>query len=139
MYKRILTFMVWAVIASLILAACGGAPEKAEIPVFPQATPDTGKYEDVRKTAEDREIAAIPEMNIEIKAYTTIASLDEVISFYNDTLADWGTAKRTDEPQSKMTQMKWVKNDNQVFNLFYVPSGAIGEDTVLMIEQAWAK
>jgi AICAR transformylase/IMP cyclohydrolase PurH len=124
MYKRILTFMV---------------PEKAEIPVFPQATPDTGKYEDVRKTAEDREIAAIPEMNIEIKAYTTIASLDEVISFYNDTLADWGTAERTDEPQTKMTQMKWVKNDNQVFNLFYVPSGAIGEDTVLMIEQAWAK
>jgi hypothetical protein len=139
MYKRIFIFGVLAVILTLVLATCGGTPEKAEVPLFPQATPDTGVYEDLRQKSEDGEKAAIPEMNIEINAYTTTASLDEVLSFYNNTLADWGTAERTDEPESKMTQMKWVKDNQQVFTLFYVPSGAVGEDTVLMIEQSWPK
>jgi hypothetical protein len=139
MYKRISIIVASVIIAALILATCGRAPEKAEIPLFPQATPDTGKYEDLRKKSEEAEKATIPEMNIEVKAYTTTASLDEVLLYYNDTLADWGTAKRTDEPQSKMTQMKWVKDNQQVFSIFYIPSGAVGEDTVLMVEQAWVK
>lgn len=118
MYKRILTLGVLAVILALVLATCGGTPEKAEVPLFPQAIPDTGVYEEIRQKSEDREKAAIPEMNIEINAYTTTASLDEVISFYSDALADWGTAERTDDPESKMTQMKWVLEDQQVFFIF---------------------
>jgi len=139
MKQRLHITLLLVIITTLILTACGGASAKADIPLFPGATLDTGTYEQVRKGAEDQEIATSPEMNIEVKAYTTTASLEEVESYYNEQLADWTMAERSEDPTSNMVFMKWTLEEEQAFVIFYVPSGAIGADTVLMIEQAWPK
>jgi len=116
----------------------GETSTNGDIPLFPGATPDTGMYEDIRQNAEQKEKEASPELNIEVSAYTTTASLEEVESYYKEQLAGWSLAERSEDPTSKIVFMKWTK-DGQDYIVYYVPSGAIGDDTVLMIEQAWPK
>ena len=136
--KRIYILVILTVVAALILAACGENSTTADIPLFPGASPDTGTYEDIRKNSEDKEKATQPEMNIEVTSYTTTASLNEVESYYNEQLGEWKLTERTEDPTSKIVMMKWAK-DKQELVVFYIPSGAIGDDTVLMIEHAWPK
>ena len=121
-----------------VSSSTGETSTNGDIPLFPGATPDTGKYEDIRQNAEQKEKEASPELNIEVTAYTTTASLEEVESYYKEQLAGWSLAERSEDPTSKIVFMKWTK-DGQDYIVYYVPSGAIGDDTVLMIEQAWPK
>jgi len=137
--KRIYILVILAVVAALILAACGETSTTADIPLFPGASPDTGTYEDIRKNSEDKEKATQPEMNIEVTSYTTTASLNEVESYYNEQLGEWKLTERTEDPTSKIVMMKWAKDEQEELVVFYIPSGAIGDDTVLMIEHAWPK
>ena len=93
MKHRMVSILLIAILCSISLAACAKAKkaEKAVVPLFPNAVLDSGKYEDIRQSTLLSRQKDTPDLNIEMTAYTTSATVVEVIAFYEEQLKDWET------------------------------------------------
>ena len=129
MFRKIYTVFSLLVLASLFLAACGGGSAPATAPApFSKLTVNT-KAEDLRKTMEDKEKASLPAgYKVDLIAYATDATADEVTGYYKDALKDWSTQDPGTLPAGT-TMLKWSKGTDNVFVLIVTanPDGSAGQ------------
>lgn len=123
--------------ASLILTACGSESSKPDIAPFPDSEPDTGLYEEIRAEMEQGELNALEGLGLsmEIKAYITASSVDDVMAYYRDMLADW-QEENLDAGGTDATIIKW-SSDTQAVVVIYIPDSSGGEENGLFVEESW--
>lgn len=118
-----------------MLAAVGGS--KTNIPQFPNAIPDTGKYEDYRFKSEQEKIKELEGtgFSVEVKAYTTTSSVEDVIAYYRNTLSGWKEEIR-DNDGSNITAVRWV-SDAQAIIINYMPDDSGNNENILLVKEIW--
>jgi hypothetical protein len=128
MARKFFAILSVIILASFVLVACGGSSTPVTAPApFSKMTVSTA-LEDTRKTMEEKEKASLPAgFNMELKAYTTDSSADEVTAYYKDTLKDW-TSQDTGAATPGLTFLKWSKDTN-VFVVIMTakPDGSAGQ------------
>jgi len=136
MKKKISIYIALIIMATLLMSACGILSSSADvtIPVYSQASADT-KLEDLRQQMEDQEKTNLPGYNIEVLAYSTSSTADEVNAFYNDALKDWKVEDPGTVPDG-MTFLKWSKS-NTVFIVMTIPMPDGSEGLAIFTERAW--
>lgn len=123
MSRKLIAIMTIIVLASLLLSACGGAAP-TPIPPFSKMALDS-KLDDTLKQIEAAEKANLAGFNVEMKGYSTTASVDEVTAYYKDALKDWKVESPGDVPAG-LTFLKWSKDNSTVFVLMILPAAGGG-------------
>jgi len=108
---------------------------QSKIPLFDRAVPDDGALEEIRQNMYDAEVASLPDMKIEMTAYTTDATADEVIAWYDEALAaDWTKYDR--EENNGVIVARWGQGQNTAFVIFYLADPNGGDANRLFMEYA---
>jgi hypothetical protein len=135
MNKKIFFTLVIIILSVWLVTSCNNQVEsRSEIPVFNRLKPDKGKYEEIRRKMVNIEKTALPDKQIEINAYTTDASMDEVQKFYDDNLAGWKDLGKVD--QNGITIVRWGTGKTKGFAIYY-SNGASKSQNVVLLEQFW--
>jgi hypothetical protein len=131
MSRKLVVFLSFVIMASMLLTACGGgsAPVTAPEP-FSKLSADS-KLDSILATMLEKEQAAMTGYKLDMKAYSTTASADEVAAYYKEYLKDWTSESAGDVPAG-ITFLKWSKSANNVFVLmvFPMPDGSEGQAVV---------
>jgi hypothetical protein len=137
MKTKLFALVVILITTTLLLAACGGsAPAAATIPAPPNSQADTGNFESTRKSMEDAEKASLTGMTVEMKAYATTATMDELVTFYNDNLKGW-TGSGASETNG-VQNAKWTApSQTEAVVIFLLPAVEGVEGNPLFVEHAW--
>ena len=80
------------------------------------------------------EKTALPDKRIEINAYTTDASLNDVLAYYNGALSGWTQTAKND--QGGIYIARWSAGKTKGFAVYYNRNTAGGANIVLL-EQFW--
>jgi hypothetical protein len=137
-------FLANMIVLSIGLAACSNDQTAAavqmvgqsDIPLFDRATLDDGTLEEIRQNMYDAEVASLPDMTIEVTAYTTDVTVDEVVAWYDEALtADW--TKYEGMEQNGVIVTRWGQGENAAFVIFYMADPDGGDTNRLFMEYAW--
>jgi hypothetical protein len=109
---------------------------QSDVPLFDRAIPDDGTLETIRQSIYDAEAASLSDMTVEVTAYTTDATADEVITWYDKALAaDW--TKYEGKEKNGVIMARWGQGENIAFAIFYATDPNGGSANRLIMEYAW--
>ena len=140
----LLVFLAGVIVLSSGLAACsadqaGGEVQmvgQSNVPLFDRAVPDDGTLEEARQGLYDAEKASLPDMTVEVTAYTTDATMEEVVAWYDEALgADW--TKYEGVEKEGIIVSRWGQGDNIAFAIYYMADQSGGDNNILLMEYAW--
>jgi len=143
MNKRLYLSLILVLISSPILSACSGSEEvntsatstKLEVPVFPDAIPDPGKYQDVFQKVFEEFRSLRPDFNIESNIYLIPSvNSDDVFTFFNDALKNLEEGQK-DQTAEGVGKFQWM-TDTQVVTIYHLPDPT-GAENILIVLNAW--
>ena len=134
MRKRIFTYAVLTFLLVQIVG-CSMGGSKTAVADFPRAQPDTSKkLEERRRSIEEIDRGLLKGYNLDVKAFSTATSVEEIESYYGEVLNDWKIVDRYKDPSGAIV-IKWTKGFSEVYLIRYFPKQH--ESSLLFTEHAW--